>query len=117
VAEERRRQQAEEPAAALAEYVSRSFQFAERVRYIDHSGEYALAYFLARQIEESYGVSFLREALDLKLELSMYAPSRRMPLRARLLEIISRGMSTIRVMTNVVQNIRRRRVEEEEWGV
>lgn len=107
----------EEPAAALAEYVRSSFQFAEETKYIEHSGEYALAYYLAQQIEEYYGVSFLREALDKKLELSMYAASRKMPLRARLLEIISKGMSTIRVMTNVISNVKRRRTEEEEWGM
>ncbi len=107
----------EEPTAALAEYVKSSFSFAEKTRYVEHSGEYALAYFLAKQIEENYGVSFLREALDLKLELSMYAASRKMPLRARLLEIISKGMSTLRIMTNVISNVKRRKVEEEEWGV
>ena len=107
----------EEPTQALAEYVKNSFEYAERTRYIDHAGEYALAYFLSKQIEEYYGVSFLREALDMKLELSMYAASRKLPLRARLLDIISRGMSTLRIMTNVVQNVRRRKVEDmEEWG-
>ena len=111
----RDRAESEEPQAALAEYVRRSFDFADRVRHTDHAGEYALAYFLAKKLEEDYGVSFLREALELKLELSQYAPVRRMPLRARLLEIISKGMSTLRIMTNVISNVRRRKVEEEEW--
>ena len=110
MAEEKRKN--DDPQAALGEYVSRSFEFADKTRSLDHAGDYALAYYLAKQIEEGYGVSFLREALELKLELSQYAPSRKMPLRARLLEIISRGMSTLRVVTNVMQQVKKRRTED-----
>ena len=100
---------------ALKEYIKRSFEYAGSIRYIDDPGEYALALVLARAIEKEYGVSLLREALELRLELSRHARARGKPLSLEALERVSQLPG--RFQMNVMQRLRQRKVEDmEEWG-
>jgi len=97
---------------ALREYIRQSFDYARGIRYLEDPGEYALALTIARMIEEEYGVSLLREALELRLELSRHARARAKPLSLEALERVSQLPT--RFQMNVMQRLRQRRTENLE---
>ncbi len=101
---------------ALKEYIREAFRLAREAKYISDPAEAAVSLALAREVERRYGVSLLREIVELQIELTRYTRAPR-PLVLEALEAAGRGLERQRITTNVLQSVRRRRVEEEEpWG-
>lgn len=96
----------------LKEYIGKSFDYARDIKYIDDPGEFALAMIIAKMIEEQYNVSFIRQALEQRLELSRHAKASAKPLSLEAIERILHFPA--RFQMNVMQRVRQRRTEDLE---
>ena len=88
---------------AVKDFVESSFKQINSRHYVEDAGEFALAYFLAKETEERFSVDFLRKALDKKLEISIDVAVKKEPLWLKVVGKVAQGLGTIRMVSNVVK--------------